>query len=124
MDVESARKAVHGAQDRIGTGQKLPHQGTGGRHGGVDRNDEILDAPLLPGLRRLDERHVAIAAQAVGVVDIVKRVGVGAHDLPGRGKTAQELAVVHIIPRGNGELFHHVLSARTFLGQHAVQGGL
>ena len=43
-------------------------------HGGVDGDDEILDFARLARFQRLDQRHIAVAAQTVGVVAVVERV--------------------------------------------------
>ena len=102
VDIEPAGKGIGGTQDGIGGCQKFPHQHAGGGHGGVDGDHKVLDALFLFCLRRLNEGHVAVAHEAVGVVDIVKSVRIGPQDFPRGGEAAQELSVVHIVPGGDG----------------------
>ena len=124
VDVELSREGVGRAEDGVGAGQKFAHQNAGGGHGGVDGDDEVLDALFLPRLGRLDEGHVAVAHQAVGIVDIVEGVRVRVQDLPRGGKAAEEFAVVHVVPCGDVELLQHGLAARAALADKGLHGGL
>ena len=51
--------------------------------------------------------------QAIGVINVIKRIRVCMQDLPRGSKAAQELSIIHIIPGGNGQLLYHIFTART-----------
>lgn len=108
---EAAEKALRVGQNGVGMGQKLPHQVAGGGHGGVDGDDEVPDAADLPGLQGLDEGQVAEPPQAVGVVAVVKAVGVHPQLLPQHGKALEEGPVVALAPALHPELLQHCLPA-------------
>ena len=63
---------------------KVPRAG----HGCVDHDSEIRDLPYLPRLLRLNQRHVSVDGQPVGVVDGVE-LGLA---LPDHGAAGHELA--------------------------------
>ena len=124
VDVEPAREGVGRAQDRVGVLEEAAHQLARGGHGRVHGDDQLLDARLLLRLGRLDQRHVAVQAQAVAVVAVVEGVDVALEHLARGGEAAQEAAVVHIVARGDGELLGHGLAARALGREQAADGAL
>ena len=82
----------------IGLLYKHLYQLPGGGAGGVDGDDELPDALDLPVLQGLDEGHIPVELQAVGVVDIVELVRVQPHDLPTDGELLQKGGVVVLLP--------------------------
>ena len=52
--------------------QGPPHQLPGAGHGRVDDNGKILYPVNLSGLQRLNEGHIAVEGQAVGIERVVK----------------------------------------------------
>ena len=98
MDVDLAEKALLLGQDVIGFRQEGLHQLSLNGAGGVDGNDEILDFFDLLVLQRLDEGHVLIELEAVGIKDVVKFVVVDLHVLPQDGKFPQEVRIVVFLP--------------------------
>ena len=94
-----------------------------GGHRGVDGDDEILDFPRFACFERLDERHIAVMAQAVGVVAVVERVRVYGGFLAQGRKTAQKRAVVGRAARGDGELLAHGLAAGRLVCENGFHGG-
>ena len=110
--VDVPEKALAVAEQRVGVGQKAAHQLARGGHRGVDRNDKILDLAHLAGFERLDQRHVAVVPQAVGIIAVVERVRVDRDLFAQRGKAAQEGAVVGERLGGHGKLLTHRFAAR------------
>ena len=121
---EGAEKALRLLQNGIGVGEKLPHQLPGGGHGGVDGDDQVPDPAGLTGLQRLDEGHVAVAAQAVGVVAVVEGVGVHPQLLPQHGEALEEGPVVVLLPGLHLQLLQHRLTAGGVLAEHRFHAGL
>ena len=117
-------KALAVLQKRVGVGQKAAHQLTRGGHRSIDRNDEILDLAHLARLKRLDQRHVAVVPQAVGIVAVVERICVDRDLLAQGGKAAQERAVVGGGMGGDGKLFAYSLAAGRLVAEHGLHRGL
>ena len=61
--------------------------------------------------------------QAIGVINVIKRIRVCMQDFPRGSKAAQELSIIHIIPGGNGQLLHHIFTACTAICPEAFHCG-
>ena len=71
--------------------------------GGIDGDDKVAHALRLLVLKRLDERHVSVKFQPIGVEDVVELVIVNAHVLGHRCEATQEVAVVIGLTVGDGQ---------------------
>ena len=122
--VDAAEKARALLEQLAGPFEKGADELARGGHGGVDGDDEILDFARLARFQRLDQRHIAVAAQTVGIVAVVERVCVDGGLLAQGGKPPQKGAVVGRAARGDGKLLAHGLAAGRFAGENRIHGGL
>ena len=80
------------------------HQVSADGFGRVDDDGEIADAVGLLVLERLDQRHVAVQVDAVGVVDVVELVHVHLHLLGDDHELAEEFGVAVDLAVGDLEV--------------------
>src|SRR5699024_6630310 len=93
VQVHPAEKALPLLEQGVCLGQTAAHQRPGGRIAGVDDQRDLLDLFALPRFHRLDQGHIAVDRQAVGVKIQIKGVGVEAGLLPQDAEPAQKIPV-------------------------------
>ena len=85
-------------QHRIGLVQKAVYHLTLTGSGGVDGYDKFPDPFVFPVFEWLDEGHILVQFEAVGVIVIVEGIQINTKFFFQHGKFTQKFSVIHFIP--------------------------
>ena len=111
VEVHPVEEVLPPLQQGIGLSQKGPHQLTGSGIAGIDDEGQFLDLFALPRFQRLDEGHVPIDGEAVGVEVQVELVRVKVDLLPRDAEAAEEVPVAAAAAVGGFDLFAQVVGS-------------